>query len=65
MQEREKEGCWFMTKGHVYYQEPNRVASQICISTVKDYVKTVLEGGLEVVCQLHMIHALPLEGYEW
>jgi hypothetical protein len=43
MQEREKEGCWFMTKGHVYYQEPNRVASQICISTVQDYVKTA--GG--------------------
>jgi hypothetical protein len=42
MQEREKEGCWFMTKGHVYNQEPNQVASQICISTVQDYVKTAV-----------------------
>jgi hypothetical protein len=24
MQDREKEGCWFMTIGHVFYQEPVR-----------------------------------------
>jgi hypothetical protein len=34
MQEKEKEGCWFMTKGHVYYQEPVRVMSQIYYSSV-------------------------------
>jgi hypothetical protein len=30
MQEKEKEGCWFMT----YYQEPVRVMSQIYYSSV-------------------------------
>ncbi len=36
MQEKEKEGCWFMsmTIGHVYYQEPVRVMSQIYYSSV-------------------------------
>jgi hypothetical protein len=28
MQDGEKDGCWFMTIGHVFYQEPVRVASQ-------------------------------------
>ncbi len=34
MQEKEKEGCWFMTIGHVHYQEPVRVMSQIYYSSV-------------------------------
>ncbi len=33
------EGCWFMTMGYVYYQEPDRVVSQICYSSVQDFGK--------------------------
>ncbi len=44
MQEKEKEGCWFMTIGHVYYQEPVRVMSQIYYSSVCIINETA--GGL-------------------
>ncbi len=56
MQEREKEGCWFMTKGHVYYQEPNRVASQICIYTVQVCIHSVCNRGGEGIrlCGKHI-----------
>ncbi len=42
------EGCWFMTMGYVYYQEPDRVVSQICYSSVQDFgKKRLLRRGSE------------------
>jgi hypothetical protein len=42
MQDGEKDGCWFMTIGHVFYQEPIRVVSQIFYSPVQNYFQTAV-----------------------
>jgi hypothetical protein len=44
MQDGEKDG-WFMTIGHVFYQEPVRVVSQIFYSPVQNYFQTAVNGG--------------------
>ncbi len=45
MQDVEKDGCWFMTIGHVFYQEPVRVVSQIFFSPVQNYFQTAVNVG--------------------
>ncbi len=47
MQEGEKGGCWFMTKGNVFYQEPVRVASQLFYSPDQNISRLLDRGGRE------------------
>jgi hypothetical protein len=57
MQDGEKEGCWFMTMGHVFYQEPVRVESQIFYSPDLNTSRLLERMGYEMDAALLFVAA--------